>query len=317
MIRKIAYFLIVSLIYAVLPAYTQQSDTPNTILEACNAIVDSEKRLKCMQELIELHKKPIDNKASIKELNRAFSSIKGAINSGISLRSYQELIIDPAKAVSIFKSENPNTDTKIIDLLEEAINAYTDAATVWKADIFDSRDGGIFFGKILPYNQLGLTNIVNRYKLATTIVLSTDHLPLDQALNKIWLIADEKVTAAFEELNRTDATKVLSRISLNSLPPPKSKEEIFKEKFYKITGLSIKETSAGVVIEKYDESKTKTSKIIIDSVIIKFNNNHIRFLSDVEMAFNSRDLSKNTTPMMTVTSKEKFTQFFLIQTSPE
>ena len=108
------------------------------------------------------------------------------------------LILEPAKELGVLRQEVPNLDSAALTKLGEAVAAYNDAGTVWRASIFNSQDAGIFFGQILDPNRTGLNAIVNRYRLTTTTVLLSTHLPVEAALSTIWRSAEMSAKNAFE-----------------------------------------------------------------------------------------------------------------------
>ena len=173
------------------------------LLEACNAVEDKEKRLACFKELSTLKTSPAPSSvAASKKVKDAFAAVAGAIGSGVSLRNYSVLLLEPSKELEIFRQEKPTPNQHALDLYGEALLAYRDAEAVWHASIFESEDGGMFFGKILNPHRTGLQGIVNRYNLPTREVLLNTHLPAEEALEFIWRRARERAQAANEAIER-------------------------------------------------------------------------------------------------------------------
>lgn len=173
------------------------------LLEACNSIDDRAKRLACLKELSDL-KSPAPSdastgKAAFDRVSNAFSSVAGAVKSGISYNNYTSLILEPAKELEIFKRSTPKPSDKVVENFENALIAYKDAETVWHAAIYKSSDGG-FLGRILDPRYTGLMDIVETYSLPVRQVLLAQTLSSDSALQIIWQYAlrrAESATRAF------------------------------------------------------------------------------------------------------------------------
>ena len=206
-IKKILLILITTISIAV-----QAQST--ILLEACNNIDERSKRLICLQEMTKnsINQQSSQKIASHQNLKRAFSQVQGMVNSGISFKIYQDTISDPIKALAIFKSENPDSSVLAIDFLEKTNAAYKDAQTLWRANIYSSKDGGIF-GRILPYEQIGLSWLISKYDLPTTTILFTKHVPISEALPKIWRLAEDFSKSAFDILDG----KTAPQSSINTL----------------------------------------------------------------------------------------------------
>ncbi len=185
-----------------------------TLLEACNAVEDKDKRLACFKELATLkNSTALDVAASTRKLKNAFAAVAGAVNSGISLNNYSTLLLEPSKELEVFRQEKPVPNQRALELYEEALISYRDAEKVWHANIFDSSDGGLFLGKVLNPAFTGLQGIVSKYNLPTRKVLLSEHLPVDAALQIIWQHARERAQAANDSLesNSADAVKQSSK----------------------------------------------------------------------------------------------------------
>lgn len=173
----------------------------SALLEACNSIENKDKRLICLKELNDFKDKKSLNDEAIKKVKAAFFGISGAVSSGVSYKNYQNLILDPAKELGIFRQEAVNVDKDAIILLESAVTAYKDAERLWRASIYDSQDGGILFGRILNYQRSGLTDVVNKYNLPTNVVLMTPNISAPQVLPIIWKFADNEIQRAVQILD--------------------------------------------------------------------------------------------------------------------
>jgi hypothetical protein len=172
---------------AAVGAYAQPSPL---LLEACNAVSDAAKRLACLQDFVKLQPSPSrapqeQGLKYLEDLRRAFASTQGAVAARLSYVQYQTLSLEPAKALSVFRSANPTALAPALDFLQQAADAYSDAQVVWRASIYDSQDAGIF-GRVLNPSRAGLEQIVYRYSLRTESVLFQQHLPASAALADIW-----------------------------------------------------------------------------------------------------------------------------------
>ena len=175
---------------------------PKVLLEACNSIDDRARRMECLEEIMQRQAAKHDAKdaqtTALKRAKAAFAAIASTVQSGVSYNNYSVLILEPAKELGILRQEVPNLDSAALSKLSEAVAAYNDAGTVWRASIFNSQDAGIFFGQILDPVRTGLTSIVDRYRLSTTTVLLSTHLPVEAALSTIWRSAEMSAKNAFE-----------------------------------------------------------------------------------------------------------------------
>jgi hypothetical protein len=73
--------------------------------------------------------------------------------------------------------------------------------------IYKSQDGGILFGRILNYQLLGLTDIINTYNLPTTVVLFNPHVQISTALPIIWQYAENSAKEAFDIIEGKEKIK--------------------------------------------------------------------------------------------------------------
>lgn len=172
------------------------------LMEACNRIENKNDRLACFKEI---YTQPTQTNAVIDKQQAAIDSIKmefaelqQVIKTGISYNAYSAAIIKPAMKLGALKLELNNTMPHMVYSLEEAVVAYNDAGTVWRASIYDSQDGGIFVGKVLDPRSSGLLEIVRKYDLKLETKLLTNHLPATAAILKIFDYAEKRTTDAFE-----------------------------------------------------------------------------------------------------------------------
>jgi len=189
--------IVIMILYCVASLASAQS---KMLLEACNALENRDKRMECLKELMQQPVTKNDAKSAqtvaLKRTKAVFAATASAVQLGISYNNYSILIMDPAKELGVLRQEALDLDPGVLEKLSEAVAAYNDAATVWAASIFRSRDAGLF-GRVLDPDQTGLTSIVRRYHLSTTSVFLGTHLPLDAALSSIWRSAEMSAKNAF------------------------------------------------------------------------------------------------------------------------
>lgn len=182
--------LVVSSVYAQAPA---------VLIEACNSISESEKRLECLKAAM-----GTGNAASqaqpLAVVSRAFSGMEASLNAGISYNNYQIAVLDLAKAVSAFKQDAKELEAAG-KLFDAAVEAYSDAGTFWARSIefYARRDNGIAYGGGLPVSMNGLDWLVSKYSLATVkadIWGIERGLPVQSTRSEIWRIAKQKTTMA-------------------------------------------------------------------------------------------------------------------------
>lgn len=194
---------------------------PRALLEACNAIDDKAKRMECLEQLMQLQGTTSSSPqaTTLKRAKSAFAAIASTVQSGVSFNNYSVLIMDPAKELGVLRQEAPTLDPLVFEKLQAAVAAYNDAASVWRASIYQSQDGG-FMGRVLNPEQTGLMPIVNKYGLYTTTVLFNTHLPADAAVGKIWRYAEMTATEAFEIAEGTPRPKLEPAGALPTVAPP-------------------------------------------------------------------------------------------------
>jgi len=170
------------------------------LLEACNNIQDSGKRLECLRELTK-NSKNDSSQVDYRKLKQSFISLQAVVASGVNLENYNRAILEPSKELAIFKSENPNANAEAIEYLENVVVAYNDAATIWRSSIFDTEEVGFFLGKQLPYEKRGLTPIINKYNIPTQSATFARYVTRDTALPVIWAWARQYANSAFRLLD--------------------------------------------------------------------------------------------------------------------
>lgn len=169
------------------------------LLEACNNIADSNKRLACLQELMNTRPAAVPQPdPSLERVKNAFLGLQGSVSSGISYAAYAQQVQEPASALGVYRA-SPKADAAAISMFEAALGAYKDAQEVWRASIYDSTDAGAF-GRILDVRRSGLGSLVVLYGLPVTRVLFSEHLPAHLALPIIWRRASERTDSAMRRI---------------------------------------------------------------------------------------------------------------------
>lgn len=260
------------------------------LLEACNNIPDTKKRLLCLQELIKLAPKnalatppqvpmpapvplpadsPVTPAYSVTQqaapnttaIKRLFVSMQAAVKAGLSLNQYQSLVLELAKEIAIFKSENPSASPKGVDRLEMALRAYQDGETIWHAKIFDSIDGGLFVGRILPVESNNFEGLIRRYGLPTGSFVFTKTLLPEESLTIIWTYALDVSKHGFRYLDEMEGTGLGGSSSVElagkSLSPGGD--------FY---GLEFEEKGSDIVVTKVDKSPTWGTSLSVGDVVL-------------------------------------------------
>lgn len=177
-------------------AATAQS---SILLEACNNIADSNKRLACLQEL--MNSRPAASSQtdpSLERVKNAFLGLQGTVSSGLSYNAYVQQILEPASALGIYRA-SAKADPVAVGMFETSLQAYKDAQEIWRASIHDSRDAGIY-GQVLDYRRTGLVQIIERYQLPVTRVVGIPHLPAQSALPVVWRQASEQTDMAIRRI---------------------------------------------------------------------------------------------------------------------
>jgi hypothetical protein len=211
--------LVSSIIAGPKPAYAQN------LIQACEALKRQTDRNKCLEEAIkalstapqvsapipvavaELPAAPSKKEAAAKRMESviaATTALQSVIDLGISYNDYQPYIQKLAVEIGQYKAAVQfNEEKSAVTKLEEALNAYRNAASYWQADIhFYSRDSNriAYFGS-LPMNLAGVSSIVHAYNIPTQ---KSDIWGLNygatrsQALSTIWQYAKARIDDALE-----------------------------------------------------------------------------------------------------------------------
>ncbi len=169
---------------------------PTALLEACNNIPNSAKRLECFEELFK-SRPQAQSSNSASKLREAIIGLDSAIASQLSLSQFKALRLELAKQLGIYKAST-NANSHVVDLASEALNAYTDAETFWSANI---REGGSR-GLLSPEDMasLGMGSFIEKYKIPLTDLNWNKWVSRANGLNAILLYAKSKADLAASEL---------------------------------------------------------------------------------------------------------------------
>lgn len=180
-------------LFAALFAGHLHAQTPSVLIEACNAVQDSVKRLECLKAAMGVTPaKPPS--AELDTVMRAFSNMQASLNIGISYNNYQLALLDLAKAVATYKQEAGDKGAAAGKLFDSALEAYRDAGTFWEHYIsfYARRGNDIAYSGGLPVNLNGLDWLVGRYNLPTTksdIWGIERGLPVETTRAELWRVA--------------------------------------------------------------------------------------------------------------------------------
>lgn len=188
------------------PAPKPEQTANNAILlEACNNIAESAKRLECFKAI-----QPAERSAASgakAEVVRAFTDLKSILNAGTSYNSYSTQIEIAVKALGNFQSSaQTDEDKRAAAQLQESIDAHKDAQLFWQRDIswYARTSNSTAYPGGLPIEYTGTAYLVPKYGLRTQKSdfwgISTG-LPRAQTLRAIWKVAEEKASGALSSLN--------------------------------------------------------------------------------------------------------------------
>lgn len=206
---------------------TSSPANSQTLIQACEALKRQSDRNKCLEEAIKALSKPPQPPVSvpvavvepppapskkevaakrIETVIAATTALQSVIDLGISYNDYQPYIQKLAVEIGQYKASIQfDEERSAVSKLEEALNAYRNAASYWQADIrFYARDSNrvAYFGS-LPMNLAGVSDIVNAYNIPTQ---KSDIWGLNygatraQALATIWQYAKDRIHSAQEAI---------------------------------------------------------------------------------------------------------------------
>lgn len=168
---------------------------PSPLLEACNGIQESSKRLECFKEIFR-NQAPRTTSPSAK-LKDVVVSLDGALASSLSLSQFKTLRLELAKELGLYKV-SPNASLKVVELMNEALAAYTDAEKFWAISL---REGGSR-GLLSPVDMvdLGLGSYVEKYQIPLVELNWNKWVSRANGLSAIWSFAKSKTDQAIENL---------------------------------------------------------------------------------------------------------------------
>jgi len=197
---------------------TVQAQTPAVLIEACNTIAESDKRLECLKAAMGAGKAAAQAQP-LAVVARAFANMEASINAGISYNNYQLAVLDLAKATVAFKQDSGESGAAAAKLFESAVEAYSDAGTFWERSIsfYARRGNDIAYAGGLPVSMNGLDWLVSKYNLPTgksDIWGFERGLPVQSSRSEIWRLAKQKTAqaqaaAAPQKLDEISAQLVL------------------------------------------------------------------------------------------------------------
>jgi hypothetical protein len=144
-----------------------QAQPAGVLLEACNALQDSAKRLECLKAAIgeSQQKAP----AKFEAVTRAFVGLQGGIDSGMSYRAYQSAIVDVARELAIFARDAAPEHAAGVHRLQTALDTYGDAGTFWvrAIEFYARRGNDIAYSGGLPMKLVGIEWMIGKHSLPT------------------------------------------------------------------------------------------------------------------------------------------------------
>lgn len=176
----------------------EMAETKSLLVEACNAITDSSKRLQCLKAAIS---KQVNNDSQeVDELRKAFGKISAKTKAGINIRKYSDEVLDLAASYEAYKVSGA-VDQRAAPHFEKAFDAYNDARTFWDSFIKNSKDvtfvGRVAYATFYPINQL-----TQKYKLNVEQVMLAKFVRLQPSLSTMWNIAEDEASKGFKLLEQ-------------------------------------------------------------------------------------------------------------------
>lgn len=177
------------------------AQTPAVLIEACNSMQDSAKRLECLKAAMEGSQAPA-KKDLMEPVRRAFSNMQSSLDVGVSYNNYQLAILDLARSVSAFKQDAGPGGAESARHFDAALETYSDAGTFWERSIsfYARRDNAIAYGGGLPVELNGLDWLVSKYDLTTSrsdLFGLHRGLPVQQTRATLWSIARERAEKGY------------------------------------------------------------------------------------------------------------------------
>lgn len=179
------------------------------LLEACNAIGDSAKRMECLKAAVGTAagtaRQADRRQAAVDALKKAFGNMQAGLDIGTSYNNYQVAMLDLAKAVAAFRQDAGEFAAPAMAPLNASLEAYRDAAVFWERSIgfYAQRDHSLSYAGGLPVGLTGMEWLVRKYGLAT---VRADLLGFHSGLHVIdtrttlWAYAGSKYNEALQAL---------------------------------------------------------------------------------------------------------------------
>lgn len=176
----------------------------DALIEGCNALQDSAKRLECLKAAVA---RPSAFRSNIEPLERAFLGLKSALSVGMSFNSYHSALQDVAKEIAVYEKDAGPEQGPGIVRVKEALDTYRDAGRFWEAAIsfYSRRNNSLTYFGGLPVQQVGLDWMVSKHGLPTR---NSDLLgffvgvPTDQGRTVMWLKAQAQADEGMELLRK-------------------------------------------------------------------------------------------------------------------
>ena len=190
---------------------TLYSQTSSVLIEACNALENSERRLACFKAAINVDNGKIQDSntktIAIQAAEKAFTRMQSNLDIGISLNNFQTALLELASPLAELKRVGGSElSAEGIALLDQALQAYSDSAKFWQTSInfYAQRDNKLSYFRGLPIGLTGMEWLVSKYQLST---VNADLLGLhrgvhvDSTRSKLWAIASDKSAKGLGILN--------------------------------------------------------------------------------------------------------------------
>lgn len=168
---------------------------PSPLLEACNGIQNSSKRLECFKEIFRTQAPAITSPSA--KLKDVVVSMDSALASSLSLSQFKALRLELAKELGLYKA-SPNASHKVVELMTEALTAYTDAEKFWTINL---REGGSR-GLLSPTDMvdLGMGSYVEKYQIPLVELNWNKWVSRANGLSAIWSFAKSKTDQAIQNM---------------------------------------------------------------------------------------------------------------------
>ncbi|MDP2829544.1 MAG: hypothetical protein Q8O37_13160 [Sulfuricellaceae bacterium] len=175
---------------------TSASVQSSPLLEACNNINDATKRLECLKEACQKYSSPRPNNQY--KLREAIVAIDSNIQASTSLAQFRNLRQEFVRELGMFKA-GPDANKEIVELLSEALQAYTDAEKFWTVNIREGGSNGLLSPSDM--DSYGMGGFVIKYGIPLTNLNWNKWIHRKEGLISIWRYAKERTDKALMSLN--------------------------------------------------------------------------------------------------------------------